>query len=123
MKIDDYPDDDAEDDDNDDDDDIFLYLFLAFDFCRFCVIIRFFHPRHNGQWMTTVKRHYIKTTGLIDLINSFFDRILRLLHLHPSPRIVVYYHGTLYVYNLSFLSLKSGYFRLQICSVATINVL
>ena len=23
--------------------------FLAFDFCRFCVVIRFFHPRHNGQ--------------------------------------------------------------------------
>jgi len=22
---------------------------LAFDFCRFCVVIRFFHSRHNGQ--------------------------------------------------------------------------
>ena len=22
---------------------------LAFDFCRFCVVIRVFHPRHNGQ--------------------------------------------------------------------------
>ena len=28
----------------------FLCGFLAFDFCRFCVVIRFFHPRHNGQW-------------------------------------------------------------------------
>ena len=28
---------------------IFLYIFLAFDFCRFCVVIRLFHPRHNGQ--------------------------------------------------------------------------
>ena len=26
----------------------FVYL-LAFDFCPFCVVIRFFHPRHNGQ--------------------------------------------------------------------------
>ena len=26
---------------------------LAFDFCRFCVVIRFFHPRHNGQWPLT----------------------------------------------------------------------
>ena len=26
------------------------FLFLAFDFCRFWVVIRFFHPRHNGQW-------------------------------------------------------------------------
>ena len=29
----------------------FFYIFcLAFDFCRFCVVIRFFHPRHNGQF-------------------------------------------------------------------------
>ena len=26
-----------------------LFSFFAFDFCRFCVVIRFFHPRHNGQ--------------------------------------------------------------------------
>ena len=25
------------------------FIFLAFDFCRFCVASRFFHPRHNGQ--------------------------------------------------------------------------
>ena len=24
-------------------------IFLVFDFCRFCVVNRFFHPRHNGQ--------------------------------------------------------------------------
>ena len=23
--------------------------------CRFCVVIRFFHPRHNGQWPPTSK--------------------------------------------------------------------
>ena len=28
---------------------------LAFDFCRFCVVIQFFHPRHNGQWLPTSK--------------------------------------------------------------------
>ena len=27
----------------------FFSLFLAFDFCQFCVITRFFHPRHNGH--------------------------------------------------------------------------
>ena len=32
-----------------------LHVFLAFDFCRFCVVIRFFHPRHNGQWPPTSK--------------------------------------------------------------------
>ena len=33
---------------------MFLIIFLAFDFCRFCVVIRFFHPRHSGQlfWWT-----------------------------------------------------------------------
>ena len=25
-------------------------IFLAFDFCRFCVVIWFFHPCHNCQW-------------------------------------------------------------------------
>ena len=32
----------------------FGFLFLALDFCRFCMTIRFFHP-HNGQWPTTSK--------------------------------------------------------------------
>ena len=32
--------------------------FLAFDYCRFCVVIRFFHPRHNGQWPPTSKDFY-----------------------------------------------------------------
>ena len=29
-----------------------------FDFCRFCVVIRFFHPRHNGRWPPTSKDFY-----------------------------------------------------------------
>ena len=28
---------------------MYSVAFLAFDFCRFCVVIQFFHPRHNGQ--------------------------------------------------------------------------
>ena len=35
---------------------LFCFLFFsAFDFCRFCVVIRVFHPRHNGQWPPTSK--------------------------------------------------------------------
>ena len=26
-----------------------ILIFLVFNFCRFCVVIRVFHPRHNGQ--------------------------------------------------------------------------
>ena len=33
---------------------IFLF-FLVIDFCWFCVVIRFFHPRHNGQHPPTSK--------------------------------------------------------------------
>ena len=32
-----------------------LFFFLAFDFCRFCVVIRFFHPCHNSHWPPTSK--------------------------------------------------------------------
>ena len=37
---------------------IYLYLKkkLAFDFCRFCVVIRFFHPCHNGHYDLRLQR-------------------------------------------------------------------
>ena len=34
---------------------LFFLFFWAFVFCRFCAVIRFFHPRHNGQWPPTSK--------------------------------------------------------------------
>ena len=37
---------------------VFCVCFLAFDICRFCMVIRFFHPRHNGQWSPTSKDFY-----------------------------------------------------------------
>ena len=42
---------------------IFLF-FLAFDFCRFCVVIRFFHPHHNGQCHPTSKDFYTRSYPL-----------------------------------------------------------
>ena len=39
-------------------------FFLAFDLCRFCVVIRFFHPRHNSQWPPTSKDFYTKSYPL-----------------------------------------------------------
>ena len=38
-----------------------LLLFLVFDFCRFCVVIRFSHPRLNGQWPPTSKDFYTRS--------------------------------------------------------------
>ena len=42
----------------------FCWFFLAFDFCRFCVVIRFFHPRHNSQWPLTSMDFYIRSYSL-----------------------------------------------------------
>ena len=39
----------------------FSFSFLLFDYCRFCVVIRFFHPRHNGQWPPTSKDFYTRS--------------------------------------------------------------
>ena len=43
---------------------IIWVTFLSFDFCRFCVVIRFFHPRHNGQWPPTSKDCYPRSYPL-----------------------------------------------------------
>ena len=42
----------------------FFSVFLAFDFCRFCVVIHFFQPRHNGQWPPTLKDFYTRSYPL-----------------------------------------------------------
>ena len=41
-----------------------FFFFLTFDFCRFCMVIRFFHPRHNGQWPPTSKAFYPRSYPL-----------------------------------------------------------
>ena len=33
-------------------------MFLAFNICWFCVVIRFFHPGYNDQWPPTSKDFY-----------------------------------------------------------------
>ena len=50
-----------------------FFFFLAFDFCRFCVVIRFFHPRHNVQWPPTSKDflYQILSITLFSYLNSW----------------------------------------------------
>ena len=38
---------------------LITFCFLAFDFCRFCMVIRFFYPCHNGQWPLTSKISWV----------------------------------------------------------------
>ena len=48
--------------------------FLAFDILSFCVVIRFFHPRHNGQWPQTSKdflSQILSITFYISYLNSW----------------------------------------------------
>ena len=50
------------------------YLFSAFDFCRFCVAIRFVHPRHNGQRPPTSKDFYPRFIHYIFSLSLFFKK-------------------------------------------------
>ena len=54
-----------------------LYQWWVFsvDFCRFCVLIRFFHPRHNGQWPPTSK----------DLLSQMLSIYFPILILEKEP--------------------------------------
>ena len=57
----------------------FFYFFLASDFCWFCVVIRFFHPRHNGQWPPTSNDFLsqILSITLSSYLNSFLLPLIR----------------------------------------------
>ena len=46
-------------------------LCLAFDFCRFCVVIRFSHHRHNGQWSPRIFLSQILSITLFSYLNSW----------------------------------------------------
>ena len=37
------------------------YIVLSFDFYRFCVVILFFHPRHNGQILSITLSSYLNS--------------------------------------------------------------
>jgi len=47
------------------------FIFLAFNFCRFCVAIRFVHPSHNGQWPPTSKDFYTRSYPLFSYLYSW----------------------------------------------------
>ena len=51
-----------------------LLCFLAFDFCRFCVVIRFYHPGHNGQWPPTSKDFLSQILSITFIFLSWFLR-------------------------------------------------
>ena len=53
----------------------FCVCFLAFDFWRFCLVIRFFLPRHNGQWPPTSKDFYTRFYPLHYFLILIFDVI------------------------------------------------
>ena len=69
----------------------FFWSFLAFDLYRlFCLVIRFFHPRDNGQWPPTPKDFYTRSYPL-----HFF----LILILEKEP-----------VFPFSMLSAKQGHY-------------
>ena len=52
---------------------ILMGFFLAFDFCQFCVVIGFFHPRHKRQWPPPLKGflYQILFITLFSYLNSW----------------------------------------------------
>ena len=52
----------------------FSFLFLAVDFCRFCVLIRFFHPRQYVQWPPTSKDFYTRSYPLHYFLNLILEK-------------------------------------------------
>ena len=53
---------------------VVVVAFLAFDYCRFCVIMRVFHPRHNGQWPLTSKDFLSQILSITFFAPSLFLR-------------------------------------------------
>ena len=54
----------------------FCFCFWTFDFGRFCVVIRFFLPRHNGQWPPTSKDFYTRSYSLHYFLILFSRELL-----------------------------------------------
>ena len=52
----------------------FLNNTLVLDFSRFCVIIRLFHSRHNGQWPPTLKDFYTRSYPLHYMIILILEK-------------------------------------------------
>ena len=57
--------------------DVKLYVvifFLAFDFCWFDMVIRFFHARYNGKWPATLKDFYTRSYPLHYFLILFLEK-------------------------------------------------
>ena len=75
-------------------------IYLAFDFCRFCVVIRFFfHPRHNGQWPQDFKGFLsqILTITFLSYFNDRYNTYLVIISLTQSS-ILSYYSRTIFYF-------------------------
>ena len=71
-----------------------LFCFLAFDFCRFCVVIHFFHPRHKGQWPPTSKRfsYQILSITFLSHLNSWERASISLFLMSSAKQGNYWYH-------------------------------
>ena len=76
---------------------MYCSYFLTFDYCRFRVVIRFFHPRQNGQWPPTLK----------DLCPRFYP-------LHFNPILTLQKEP---VFPFSMLSAKQGNYWIHFYNV------
>ena len=60
------------------DSELLFFIFLRFDICRFCVVIRIYHPRQNGQCILDFE-------GFLSQILSITLNFLTILVLEKEP--------------------------------------
>ena len=97
-----------------------FFVFLAFDFWRFCVVNCFFHPRHNSQWPPTSKDFFTRSYPL----HYFHILILEKEPVFPFSMLSAkqgnyWYHViTSLVWRGLWLGIKPGTFR-TLCQQST----
>ena len=84
---------------------IYIFIFLAFDFCRFCVVIRGFHPRNNGQWPPTSKDFYTRSYTLHYFLILFLEKEPVFPFLMLSAKQVNYWYHFYNVFGMTRSSL------------------
>ena len=88
---------------------LYIFLFSVQLFCQFCVVIRFFHPRHNGQWPRSSKDFYTRSYPL----HYFLILILEKEPEFPFVNVWVLKKGTTGTIFITYLVWRVPWLRIE----------
>ena len=73
-------------------------------FCQFCVVIRFFHTPHNGQWPSTSKDFYTRSYPLHYFLILILEKEpvfpFSMLSAKQGNLTSIWYQSTNFIYNV-----------------------